>query len=85
MNRRDALKSMASAFAAAGVTVTPVTEQDASEAVCAVLKANRPLSNQQFALINEAWLKAVQGTTLEKCRLLVLDEGLQLEFVKLKA
>lgn len=82
MNRRDALKALATMAGATGVTVTPVTSHDASGVEMAILRYDGVLSNDQCARLKAAWELACQGTSLERCKTIVMEQGINVEFVK---
>ncbi len=85
MDRRDALKSFASLAGAAGLTVTPVTTQDAAAVTLVLIRSEHPISQETTHRIAALWRDAVVGTDLEGVKTAVLSEGLTVEFVRGRA
>lgn len=83
MNRRDALKSLALVAGAAGLTVTPVTTQDAQGVELVLLKTREMLDDEQVARLLSSWQACVAGTALETVRTLILD-GVDVEVVRVR-
>jgi hypothetical protein len=83
MNRRDALKALTSVAGAAGLTVTPVTTQEAQGVELVLLKPASPMSMNQMELLRQVWQDAVQGTALAETKALILDD-VDVEFVRTK-
>jgi hypothetical protein len=82
MDRRDALKSLASVLA--GTTLTPVTTRDATDVTLIIfrLPADRLFSDEQCERLHAVWKVACEGTTLEGIKTLVLRNGVEVEFVR---
>lgn len=84
MNRRDALKSLASLVGATGLTVTPVTTLEAQGVELTILRCPGVMSQEQAERLTHYWTEAVKGTALENRKVIVLMEGLTVEFVRTK-
>lgn len=82
MNRRDALKSLSMLAAATGISVTPVTTQDATDVSLVVIRTRKLLSHDQIARLRAAWDLAVTGTELQGRQVMVLNEDISVEFVR---
>jgi len=82
MNRRDALKSLAALAGATGLTVTPVTTQEASDAAIILLTTDKCMSQDQVRRLKAAWADACQGTDLQSVKTFVLSDGLRVEIVR---
>lgn len=82
MNRRESMKALGLLAASTGMTVTPITAQDASEAVMLVLKVGGHLSQETHQRISEGMRVACEGTALEGVRVVVLTEGMTLDVIK---
>ena len=84
VNRRDALKSLAALAGAMGISVTPVTTQEAAGVEMVILKSDRLLSLAQCAQIKALWTEACVGN-LARAKVTVLHAGLTIEFVRGRA
>lgn len=84
MERRDALKALASIVGASGATLTAVTAQDAHGVELVLLRAKGRISGDTAKRLKVVWTDAVRGTALEQTRVLVLGDGLDVEFVRTK-
>lgn len=82
MNRRDALKSLAAVAGATGMTVTPVTTQEAQTADLIVLKCTGKISDATAMRLKDCWCRAVAGTGLEHVKVLVLDSEIDMTLVR---
>lgn len=82
MDRRDALKALGSVAAGAGLTVTPVTTKDAERVSLIVMKLQGRLSDAMRQNLRSSWRLAVAGTDLEHVKMVVLEDGMDLEFVR---
>ena len=85
MDRRDALKALASVVGATGMTVTPVTTQDAHgvEVVLIKLKRGAP-TVEVLERLRESWKVGVAGTALENTKVLVFDDSMDIELIRTK-
>lgn len=82
MDRRDALKSLTALAGSVGLSVTPITTVEAQAAELIILRATRPVSAETMWHIREHWMAAVEGTGLDGCRCVVLDDSLEVQLVK---
>ncbi len=67
---------------ATGITVTPVTTHDASDVTMVILRYKGWLPDESRARMREAWIAAAEGTDLQHARTVVLDERVDVEFVR---
>lgn len=81
MNRREALQTLAGLVSATGLTVTPITEQQAEGIALLVFRTDKRMTIEQRARIEETLELAVEGTPLEGVHCIVLDDGATLEAV----
>ena len=79
MDRRELLKAFA---AFPGLTITPITVQDASEAALLILRAPGFIREAVAERLKSHIEHGLVGTKLEGIRVLVLCDGLQLEVIK---
>lgn len=84
MDRRDALKALSAIAVASGLTVTPVTTLDVQGVELVLIKAKGLISGETAKRISQYWQQGVQGTALEHTRVVVLSDGLEVEFVLTK-
>lgn len=82
MERRDALKALGTLAAATGMSVSPVTARDAEAVEIVVLRPVRDMSEEDTRRLREAWAAAVNGTSLEHARLVVVTPDVAIEFVR---
>ena len=85
MDRREALKSLTALAGATGASVTPVTTREADGVEVVLLKVKGRCSHDTMERLRETWLQAVADTALAKTKVLVLDDGLEVEFVRTRA
>ena len=85
MDRRDALKALAGVVGATGMTVTPVTTQDAHGVEVVLIKCKRGApSLDTIDRLRESWTAGVAGTALETTKVLVFDDSMDIELVRTK-
>jgi len=85
MDRRDALKALASVVGATGMTVTPVTTQDAYGVEVVLIKCKRGAPTLEIIeRLRESWKAGVAGTALENTKVLVFDDSMDIELVRTK-
>jgi hypothetical protein len=65
-----------------GMTVTPVTTQEAQGVELVILKTPGPISDETVQRLNSTWATCVSGTSLAGVRTVVLTDGMQAEFVR---
>jgi hypothetical protein len=91
MERRDALKSLAALAGATGLSVTPVTARDAEadwsvatrgHVELILLKVNSAITAEASMRLKAGWERAVDGTALKGVKTVVVDEGIEVEFVR---
>jgi len=82
MDRRDAIKSLASMAATTGMSLTPITTKDADQCVMVVLKVNGRPSYEVMARVRDYWEKATEATPLATVKTVVLDSDIDVEFVR---
>jgi hypothetical protein len=82
MDRRDALKALTLLAGSTGLTVTPVTTREAGGVELVVLKAKGRLSAAMQLHLRDSWTAGVQGTALEQTRAIIVDDALEIEFVR---
>ena len=82
MNRRDALKSLALLASATGISITPVTAQDAADAAVIILHTDKYFSCEEAARFKAAWDEACRGTDLAGVKTFVLSDGMTFEIVR---
>jgi hypothetical protein len=85
MDRRDALKSLAALAGATGLTVTPVTTREATEVTLMILRPKGLISQEACARLREGWVLGCVGTALEHVRTIVINDDVQVEFVRGRA
>lgn len=82
MDRRESLKALASLTVATGMTLTPVTTQEVQGVELVLVKCPEAISDGQAKRLTEAWAACVAGTSLSKARVIVLDNGMSVEFFR---
>lgn len=82
MNRREALASLTALAGATGMSVTPVTAKDAEHVVLIIIKHRGWMSDEGAAHIRRTWEQATKGTPLEGVKALIVDDALDVEFVR---
>jgi len=86
LSRRDAFKSLAALAAMTGMSVTPVTTQDAQGVELVLLKLKKPMSMAGESRLHVYFQRAVEGTPLEGVKVLVYREDeLDVEFVRTRS
>jgi hypothetical protein len=86
MDRRNALKALASVVGATtGMTVTPVTTQDAHGVEVVLIKCKRGApSLETIERLRASWKAGVTGTALENTKVLVFDDSMDIELIRTK-
>lgn len=82
MNRRDVLKSFATLVSATGLSVTPVSTEDVAGVEMVIFHSEHVLSNDNAARLKHYWEDACKGTSLEGTKTVIVEKGLDIEFVK---
>lgn len=82
MDRREALASLASLAGATGMAVTPVTAKDAEQCVLIILKLKGRRSDESMRRLRDAWERATEFTPLGSVRTVVMDDDIDVEFVR---
>jgi hypothetical protein len=82
MNRREALASLTALAGATGMSVTPVTAKDAEQCVLIILKPRGMLSADAAYRLGQAWEHATKDTPLKDVKAIVLEDGVDVEFVR---
>jgi hypothetical protein len=82
MNRRDAVKALATLASTTGMTVTPVRTRDVQGIVGVLIHVKGKLSAASAKQVGQIWTDAWRGTALEGVRTVVLDDDTEVEFVR---
>lgn len=83
MERRNALKALASLVGVAGIQqVTPIQVQDVQGVELTILKVKGHVSQETAKHLKSTWEEAVKGTSLEHTKALVIDENTDVEFIR---
>jgi len=82
MDRRDALKALTSLAASTGLSVTPVTAQDVDRLELVIIRVKGRVTQELAERIRALWKHATEGTVCEGIRTIVIDEQLDVEFVR---
>lgn len=84
MNRREALQALTSVAATTGMSVTPVTTEEAKGVELVIVRVAEPVSQEWFARFTAYWADACKGTALESVRCLLVEKSIEIEFVRTK-
>jgi hypothetical protein len=84
MDRREALKGLATLASGAGMTVAPVMTEDVKGVEMVIFRIPGVISMEQAQRLRAYWSDACEGTALAGVKTVVLTDGVDIEFVRTK-
>ena len=82
MNRRELLQAVLGTAFASGITEVQTLDMD-KDTIALVLRHPGAISQDAYKCMRESFKRIVSGTPMEKIPLIILEQGMSLEAVRL--